>query len=171
MLTPFTVTAWPEEEGKVLNLAWPPRDPPTTLPNFLLLHLLGDLGWVFSLLWALISQPSRVLAPTNPTTGQPSPERSWEGTWALAMLRSCDATLLCPHTLWQYPAITDRSQPPLSMCTTVLSRRTANALVHVRPLAPQGKFWMETLKRPPASLTSRYSQAPGKVKTSPSNVT
>lgn len=40
------------------------------------------------------------------------------------------------------------SQPPLSMCTTVLCRRTVSALVQVMPLAPQDRSWAETVKRP-----------------------
>lgn len=63
------------------------------------------------------------------------------------------------------------SRSPLSMCTTVLCSHMVSTLVQVRPLAPQGRFWADTVNCPPASRISRYSQAPGKVRASPSNVT
>lgn len=79
MLTPFTVTAWPEEEGRVLNLVWSLRDPPSHSSKLSFAYFLGDLGWVICLLWVLTSQSSRVLAPTNPTIGQPNPEKKLRG--------------------------------------------------------------------------------------------
>ena len=60
---------------------------------------------------------------------------------------------------------------PRSRWMAVLPTVKVTDLVQVTPVLPQGTFSAVTLKRPPVSWASTYSQSPRKEKQRPSNVT